>query len=79
MVSTPSSHEPSEWINHGGAVDGPCHLVQANPVPGAAEEVCSQAVADQQVTLHGAWALGQQGDQRGGHQWLQLHTGVRGG
>ena len=78
MVSMPNSHEPSAWINQWGAANRPHHLVQANPVPGAAEEVCGQGVADQHVSLHGAWALRQQGDQRCRHQGLQLHTGVRG-
>lgn len=54
------------------------HLVQSDPVPGAAEEVRGQGVADEQVALGGARALGEQGDQRSRYQRLQLHTGEGG-
>lgn len=54
------------------------HLVQSDPVPGAAEEVRGQGVADEQVALGGTRALGEQGDQRSRYQRLQLHTGEGG-
>lgn len=63
LQSVPSSCEPSGPINQrvwltGSLPHPPHHLVQSNPVPGAAQEVCGQGVADQHVVLHGPQALG---------------------
>lgn len=44
------------------------HLVQSNPVPGAAEEVWGGGVADQNVVLRGPQALMHQGD-----HWDKYH------
>lgn len=54
----------------------PHHLVQSNPVPGAAGEVWSQRVVDKHSILHGPQALWHQGDQWDRYQWLQLYTGI---
>lgn len=56
----------------------PYHLVQPDPVPGAAEERWGGGVADEHVVLHGPQVFRHHGDEWDGHQWVQLYTGVGG-
>lgn len=56
----------------------PHHLVQSDPVPGAAEELWGGGVANQHVVLHGPQVFRHHGDQWDRHQGVQLNTGVGG-